>query len=237
MMNPSYTPGVEVFVIAEGQTEEAFIKLIVAPALTHLRVFVKPIVLRTSRDSAGGAVSWDRFKLNVKNLAKQHPEAVLTTFLDLYGLDTAFPGFDEAKLIADPIERSRALQKCVQATIAAADLCPAQRFAPHIQPYEFEALLFADVQAMISIEPGWSSAQKALGNVRAAFDSPEHINGDYATKPSKRLEDTLNPKYAKTRHGPIAAQKISLEVMERECGHFRSWMEFLRQLAKTSPQV
>ena len=237
MLNRSYTPGVEVFVIVEGQTEEAFIKRVVAPALTHLCIYIKPIVLSTSRDSAGGAVSWDRFKLNVKNLAKQHPEAVLTTFLDLYGLDTAFPGFDEARSIADPILRSRALQKHIQATIAAADLCPAQRFAPHIQPYEFEALLFADVQAMTSIEPGWTSAQKTLAEVRADFDSPEHINGNFSTKPSKRLEAALNPRYAKTRHGPIAAQKISLEVMERECEHFRDWMKFLRSLANTTAQV
>ena len=46
---------VEVIVFAEGQTEEKFIKQVVAPALRHLQVFVKPQTLNTSQNARGGA--------------------------------------------------------------------------------------------------------------------------------------------------------------------------------------
>ena len=44
----------------------------------------------------------------------------------------------------------------------------------------------------------------------------------------KRLENLL--KYRKTRHGPLAAERVTLAVMERECVHFRGWLEKLRGL-------
>ena len=88
---------VEVIVFAEGPTEEKFIKQLVAPALRHLQVFIKPQTLNTSQTAKGGAVTFDRLKFNARNTLRQHPDAVLSTFLDLYALDTDFPAFEEAK--------------------------------------------------------------------------------------------------------------------------------------------
>jgi hypothetical protein len=70
-----------------------------------------------------------------------------------------------------------------------------------------------------------------LRKARESAETPEHINDGYETKPSKRLENLLNPKYQKTRHGPLAAQRITLETIERECVHFKAWMDSLRALA------
>ena len=109
--------------------------------------------------------------------------------------------------------------------------CQSDRFLPHIQPYEYEGLLFSDVEAMIGVEPSWIKSLSGLDEVRKAFDTPEHINDSYETKPSKRLENMLQPKYHKIRHGPLAAERITLAVMERECAHFRGWMDKLRGLA------
>ncbi len=109
--------------------------------------------------------------------------------------------------------------------------CRPERFIPHIQPYEFEGLLFSDVEQLARTEPAWPRFAPALAKVRAAFDSPEHINDGYETKPSRRLENLLQPRYKKTRHGPLAAEHITLAAMEHECAHFRGWMEKLRSLA------
>jgi len=87
----------EVIVFAEGQSEEQFIKRVVAPALRHLQVFVKPQMLNTSQNAKGGAVSFERLKFNARNTLRQRPDAVLSTFLDLYGLGTDFPEFAIAK--------------------------------------------------------------------------------------------------------------------------------------------
>jgi hypothetical protein len=222
---------VEVVVFAEGETEERFIKQVIAPALVHLQVYIKPVQLHTSQTAKGGAVTFDRLKLNARNTLRQRGDVVLTTFLDLYGLDTSFPAFGNAAKQPDVFRRVSVLENALQNAIVEAVGCRADRFLPHIQPYEFEGLLFSDVAALCGIEPTWAGSAPKLVEVRSAVPSPEHINDSFETKPSRRLESILKPSYRKTLHGPRAAQRISLEVIEQECAHFRSWMNRLRALA------
>jgi len=220
----------EVIVFAEGQTEEHFIKRVVAPALKPFQVFLKPQMLKTSQEARGGAINFDRLKFNARNTLRQQPAAVLTTLLDLYGLDTSFPGFGEAKTKPDLQSRVSYLNAVLHQELVAYVGCRPDRFIPHIQPYEFEGLLFSDPQALSQTDPGWKVGLIKLIAVRAAFETPEHINNSYETKPSRRLEQLLQPGYKKTRHGPLAAERVTLSAMERECQHFRLWMEALRRL-------
>lgn len=220
----------EVIVFTEGQTEEQFIKRIVAPSLHAHQIYLKPQTLNTSQDARGGAVNFDRLKFYARNTLLQKPNAILTTFLDLYGLDTTFPSFVEAKQLPDVYVRTKLLEDALHQAIVDHIECRPERFIPHIQPFEFEGLLFSDVLALSHAVPSWQKFLPKLKQVRDAFDTPEHINDSYETKPSKRLENILEPKYKKTRHGPIAAQKITLPVMELECVHFRGWMASLREL-------
>lgn len=221
---------VEVIVFAEGPTEEQFIKRLVAPAVRYLQVFVKPQLLKTSQEARGGAITFDRLKFNARNTLRQKPDAVLTTLLDLYGLDTTFPGFEAARAKPDMDSRVEHLEASLAEALVAYVGCRPERFIAHIQPYEYEGLLFSDPQALAQTEPGWQASLPKLAAVRAAFTTPEHINDSYETKPSRRLEQLLQPGYKKTRHGPLAAERITLATMERECPHFRNWMERLRAL-------
>lgn len=221
---------VEVVVFAEGPTEEQFIKRVVAPALRHLQVFLKPQLLNTSKDAKGGAVSFDRLKFNARNTLRQKPNAVLTTLIDLYALDTSFPGFEEAKSKPDMPSRVSHLKTALHQALVGYVGCRPERFIAHIQPYEFEGLLFSDPQALAQTEPGWLTSLAKLVAVRTAFETPEYINGGYETKPSRRLEQLLTPGYKKTRHGPLAAEKVTLACMEYECAHFHDWLDRLRAL-------
>ncbi len=221
----------EVVVFAEGPTEEKFVKTVLAPTFRPNQVYLKPQTLNTSQDARGGAVSFDRLKFNACNALRQKPDAVLTTMLDLYGLDTDFPGYSDAKKLTDVYSRVAALEAALHAAIVEYVGCRPERFIPHIQPYEFEGLLFSDVLALALTEPDWKQQLSKLQAVRTAFDTPEHINDSYETKPSKRLESILFPKYKKTLHGPRAAEKVTLAKMEQECVHFRGWMTKLRGLA------
>lgn len=218
----------EVIVIAEGQTEEQFIKRVVAPALRPLGLHLKPQLLATSTQGRGGAVSFDHFKWHARNTLRQRPAVVLTTLLDLYGLDTEFPGFMEARRETQLLPRVQRLESALHGAIVEHAGCRPERFIPHIQPHEFEGLLFSDPDAMIQIEPDWAASLDRLRQVRAAVPTPEHINDGYDTKPSRRLEILLYPAYKKTRHGPLAAERIGVAAMERECPHFRAWMDALR---------
>ena len=96
---------VEIVVFAEGQSEEQFIKRLVTPTLRPQGVFLKPQILKTSRDAAGGAVNFDRLKFYARNTLRQRPETILTTLLDLYGLHTGFPDFLEAQREPDLYRR------------------------------------------------------------------------------------------------------------------------------------
>lgn len=224
----------EIIVFAEGPTEEQFIKRVIAPSLRSAQIFVKPQMLKTSRDASGGAISFDRLKFNARNTLRQNPNAVLSTFLDLYALETNFPAYIEAKNKPDIYTRTACLENALhQAIIEHAD-CRPERFIPHIQPYEFEGLLFSNVEALCDVEPSWNTSLTKLSAVRISFETPEHINDSYETKPSRRLENILQPKYQKKRHGPLCAERITLPVMEAECVHFREWMSKLRLLANTN---
>jgi hypothetical protein len=222
---------IEVVVFAEGQTEEQFIKRVVAPSLRAQQIFLKPQTLNTSQDAKGGAVTFDRLKFNARNTLRQKPDAILTTFLDLYGLDTTFPDFTEAAKLTDVYARTTRLETALHQAILEHVGCRPERFIPHIQPYEFEGLLFSDVLSLIRTDPSWQDALANLKQVRNSFETPEHINNSYETKPSKRLDNLLRPKYKKTLHGPLATEKITLSKMEQECVHFREWMTKLRGLA------
>jgi hypothetical protein len=220
----------EVVVFTEGQTEEQFIKRVVAPLFRANQIYIKPQTLNTSQDAKGGAVSFDRLKFNATNTLRQKPTATLTTFLDLYGLETNFPRFDEAKQQTDVFARTKMLETALHQAIVRHVQCRPERFIPHIQPYEFESLLFSDVDSLVLTEPSWNNHLGQLKLVRNDFDTPEHINDSYEKKPSKRLESILRPHYKKTRHGPLAAEKVTLNKMEQECVHFRGWMTNLRKL-------
>ena len=165
---------VEVIVIAEGQTEEQFIKRLIAPALRYLRIYIKPQLLNTSKDSKGGAISCDRLKFNARNTLRNKPEVFLSTFLDLYGLATDFPKFEEAKQIMDIYARTACLEEYLHGALIDQIGCQSDRFLPHIQPYEYEGLLFSDVEAMIGVEPSWIKSLSVLNKVRSEFETPEH---------------------------------------------------------------
>lgn len=222
---------IEVWIICEGDTEEQFIKKVVAPQFKVRQVFLKPMQMETSKGHRGGAVTIDRLRGNAKNLLRQHPKAVLSTFIDLYKLDNDFPAYNEAQTLSDVHAKVACLQTALHQVIVAEVGCRPERFLPHIQPYEFEALLFSDVQALCWVDPGWKGQVAALNKIRADSVSPEHINDGFNTAPSRRLLKLLSePKYDKVFHGPQAVEKITLEVIERECKHFKSWMDKLRKL-------
>jgi len=218
-------------VICEGQTEEAFISRVLVPPLLANGLYLQGITVNTSPGHKGGALSYDRLRRAVRNALAGGDAVAVTTLIDLYRLDTGFPGFAVAAAQANLQARLHALEVAFHADIVAFSGCDPARFVPHIQPHEFEALLFSDVQALATVEAGWSGAAAALAEVRAQAATPEDINQGHTTKPSSRLEALLrSPGYRKLRHGPIAAERVGLNRMAMECPHFARWLAQIRTL-------
>lgn len=223
--------GQVIFVIVEGETEEAFIKRVVAPSLSQLNLFLKPKFINHDR---GGAINYDRLCSHLPRHFHDKDNAVVTTFFDYYALTNTFPGFAAAEKIGDFYAKIECLENALHEEVLQKFACPPDRFFPHIQPHESEALLFAKPDVFPEVEQRWANAVVKLERINATFENPEHINNGYETAPSKRLLAILKPKYQKRQDFPKLAEKITLSVLEQKCPHFHKWMEQLRQYGKNN---
>ena len=97
--------------------------------------------------------------------------------------------------------------------------------------YEFEALLFSD-PASFAAGINRRELQDKLAGIRALFETPEHINDDQCTAPSKRVKKlfSLNDRYQKPIMGTLGALEIGLPKMREECPLFNAWLAALEDL-------
>jgi len=68
-----------------------------------------------------------------------------------------------------------------------------------------------------------------LQRIRDGFATPEDINDDQRTAPSKRITAVF-PAYSKVLFGALIAERIGLQTIRRECPHFSNWLARLEQL-------
>ena len=101
--------------------------------------------------------------------------------------------------------------------------------------YEFEGLLFSNVEEFQYVTDGWcSDVKNKLLEARNLFPTPEDINNNRETAPSKRiLKIFANGEYSKTEHGPIIASAIGLAKIREECPLFNEWVTRLENLGQT----
>lgn len=224
---------IRVVVICEGQTEETFIRDVIAPILAPQQIFLTARLISTSKTSKGGALSYERVKRFVLNTLKEQDNLFVTTFFDLYALDNAFPGYVESKQQTDVYKKVAVLEQAFKNDVASGNFSFANRLLPYIQPYEFEGLLFSDIEKLTHIESSWSQVTSRLQAVRTNAETPEHINDGYETKPSAQLEKHLcNPSFRKTLHGTLAIEAIGIDTLLAECRHFSRWYNELVELRK-----
>ena len=182
---------VQVAVICEGQTESRFVIGVLGSHLSVRGIGVAPMLIETSPQHAGGALSCQRVVRFIRSLQKRWPGAYITTLFDLYGLPTDFPGVVDSSEQTDPLEAAQFIQERLRNAVLNEDWHYPQRFIPYIQPYEFEALLFSDVGEFHEQEPQWSLYIGQLEEIRNQSKSPEHINGRRNSHPSARLGHML----------------------------------------------
>lgn len=221
-------------VLAEGQTEEAFVNEVLAPHLADHQVIACVRCVTTRRDRRrpdrvhrGGLPSYEKARGDLKRWMAEDGTAAFTTMFDLYALPDDFPSFEDAARLREPYARVRSLEAAMAADIADA------RLVPYIQLHEFEALLLSDPAKL-----DWEYLEHALPIERlielaGAYDSPELINDGIETAPSKRIIAEI-PEYAfqKASAGPRIARQIGIERLRERCPHFSAWIEQLESLAR-----
>jgi len=218
--------------VVEGQTEETFVKQILAPELHFITTDAHRITTGRKRGTVyrGGFVNYDHLRNDLVRWMKQdrNSEARFTTMVDLYGLPRNFPGRDKADQISDPFKKTELLESTLYEDIGD------PRFIPYIQIHEFEALLFSEPASFSSAFPSSDREIAELMGMRRDVESPEHIDDGPHTAPSKRICGLL-PSYAKTSYGLTIAEHIGLPKMRSECHHFDRWVSRLLALTLTLP--
>jgi hypothetical protein len=217
---------IRIKILVEGQTEETFVRNVLAPLYVRQQIFITPIIVLTSPGHKGGVTSYGKVKHQLIRLCRQDRGAVITTMLDLYGLPSDFPGKQND---AYPINGSGEQKAAFLEERMGADIGE-ENLIPYFSVHEFEALLF--------VEPGkfadWIDDEgpvEQLSQIKAqAGGLPEQINDNPNTAPSKRIL-ALVPHYKKPLHGPLIAEDIGLDAMRHACPHFNDWLQRLDQLA------
>jgi Domain of unknown function (DUF4276) len=219
---------IRVHVIVEGQTEESFVREVLAPTLWTREIYLFPTLLGVPGHK-GGKPNYARLRKDVLIQLKQDRTAYCSTMIDFYGLEGEFPGMPFPPDLQS-IRKVVRIEEAVKADVVAElpDLRPDIRFLPYLQLHEFEGLLFSDPAAFAD-----GIKQQLLRGpfeaVRAAFATPEDINDNANTAPSKRVL-SLYPGYRKPLDGTLAAKAVGINRMRQECPHFRSWIEQLEAL-------
>ena len=201
----------------EGQTEEEFSKDILT---THLRahgIEMQPILLGRARGhgAGGGNVSVGRLASEMVYLYRSFD--VVTSLVDFYGFK------DKRDKTAEELEAL--VRGQVQQKIG----WNQNRVLPYVQEHEFEGLLFSDVDAFSTLVDAPFESVDLLRNIRAGFETPEDINGNKPTAPSRRIKEVF-PHYRKRLHGPLVAMEVGLESIRAECPRFNEWITSLESL-------
>ena len=196
----------------EGETEEEFVKQSLAAHLQDRGVFAIPVLLGRARRRVrgGGNVTITSLAREMRHLRNSFD--AVTSLVDFYGF--------RGKRGMSPDDLIRAIRETTGGPGGGSVF-------PYVQVHEFEGLLFSDVDAFESVFPGGSIA--GLSSVRAQFRTPEDINDNENTAPSKRI-GSLIQEYRKALHGPMLAEVIGLESMRRECPRFDAWLRRLESL-------
>jgi hypothetical protein len=219
--------------ICEGQTEETFAKELLTPHFVSMGIAISPSLIGRAGHK-GGRIEFQRLRLDLRNRLLGDPTAYCTTFFDFYALPRDFPGRAEAEELRSIEQKAHQIETAIRAEAEHfIGQAPTRRLIPYVQMHEFEGLLFSHPERMAE---GMDQPDlvPSFGQIRAAFESPEHINDSQQTAPSKRIQ-TLFQAYQKPLHGILAALEIGLPSIRQQCDRFHQWLTLIESLTQIRP--
>ncbi len=221
----------KVLVYVEGQTEETFVRDVLAPHLQQrCQIVLIPVIARTKRTKVGytfkgGIVSYFKVKRDIQRLLGDKSAIRVTTLIDYYGLPDDFPGKNSLPP-GPPYKRVAYLEQ------AFANDIQHPRFLPFLVLHEFEAFVLVDPNVLAQTLPQYrSNLPRFMRSIRGK--NPEEINEGQDTHPAARIRRYF-PSYQKTLHGPLIVQRIGLHAIRRKCSHFDQWLSTLESLCSSA---
>jgi hypothetical protein len=220
----------------EGETEETFVRELLAPHLQscgYSSVVAKLLGNARNRSNRGGIRSWPAVRDDILHSLNGDSGSYATTLVDYYALPQGEGlGWPDRHVAHTLPHHARGI--CVEAAMEAIinDAFSATsrpiRFVGGVLMHEFEALLFSDCTAFAEGigQPGLANSFQAI---RDQFGNPEEINDSPLTAPSKRVT-ALVKGYQKPIYGNVGALHIGLPRIRAECPHFDRWVNRLEEL-------
>ena len=214
-------------ITAEGFSEERFVTDILRVHLLDFNIYtdVRKVLTNRKLRKRGGIVGYHKFKNDVTQWFKECPDVHHTTFIDLYGLSTDFPGHLTTKHL-QPYQRVTAMEKLLSKDLGF------RKFIPYIQLHEYEALMYSDTTEMETWLSLYNKIPKnCFTDIRKSVTdaNPELINESPQTAPSKRILQLCDT-YDKVDDGILILKEIGLSKLRTECKHFNEWLTILENL-------
>jgi len=227
---------IHLHVIAEGHSEEDFIRDVLTPHLAGFNVFVACQMVHTGGNKThpikGGLGKIPKYKPIRRALERwveadrDRTDVWYTTMLDLYAFpkDDESPYTEDIRAITDKYQRVTKLEADMFA------LHKVPRFIPYVQLHEFETFLLVDVERLGPMEPKSKTALRRLADQMIGLNV-ELVNDSPQTAPSKRIINAM-PAYEvqKRTLGPMVAEEIGIPALRTACDHFNEWLTRLEQL-------
>lgn len=206
------------YIVVEGQTEEEFVKSILAPHLLKQGILcVTPVAIHLRRGGRGGMVSYEPLKNDILRLLREGDAPIVSTLIDFFRCPDT-PGKEVWNKASNHQQEVELREQEIGQDIGS------RRFIPYIQLHEFEALLFSSDVGF----NGLFSPKEAdeLSKIVEDYPNPEEINSSPEGAPSKRIL-AIVPTYDKVLHGDLVAGAIGIKVILERCPRFRAWVERL----------
>lgn len=200
-----------VAISVEGGTEEAFVKRLLGGYLEEKSIFVQPFPLH-------GNITVQRLASDMARLFWDYD--FVTSLVDFYGFR------DKGERTIKELEEN--ISETIDKRIGRS--WDQRTIFPYIQQHEFEGLLFSNVDGFRPVPGVDEECLTGLGQIRQQFETPEHINDNSTTAPSKRIKALL-PRYNKVLHGLLVAEETGLDEIRNECPRFNGWLNHLESLA------
>lgn len=219
---------INIAVICEGQTEALFIKEIFNTYFNGKIIFY-PMTIPTSTNKKGGCLDYEKTKAFIHKINKTESYNYITTMFDYYALKSNFPDINNSSIDNPDIyikinNLENSLKRDIDNLIN-----NTKKFIPYYQLYEFETLLYTDIDKFKIADPEWKDEYiGALKNDIKNYDNIELINNSKETSPSHRIEKIfIMPRYNKLFHGIKIIKEIGLDNIRQKCKHFDDWCKKL----------
>lgn len=219
---------IPIVVLCEGNTEAFFIRDVLAPYMADKNIDMVGARIGNSGHK-GGSVSFDRAFPQIVRFLRQRSDWFVTTMFDFYGLGAGWPGLERISPHIRSFQKAEVLEDAVlQAVETQLDETERGRFIPYFSMYEFEGMLFSDVDSLACLV---DTEKEHLQAIADAFETPEDINNSPETAPSRRLQ-ALDSAYDKVDVGVTVSKDIGVDNIRAKCPHFHVWLKKLESLAQ-----